>query len=267
MRSPTPRRTSPGTGRTPTTTPAARTLRASTIPRPTRTRTTTGARLLVDHHAPGVAGVAAQAPRRHQRDGARQKLVLDRAQARADRGRIACVGQLDRALEHDRPGVHARVDEVHRHTEDLHPVLEGLLDRAHAREGRQQRGMDVEDPVGEARHEAGVEDRHVAGEHHELDPLLGQPVAHGGVARGARPELRAQEDPRRHARGPGALERARRGLIAGHGDDLDLAAVDAVEQRLEVRALARGEDADSHGHRHAPPSAATSSAWPSRSLG
>ena len=54
----------------------------------------------------------------------------------------------------------------------------------------------------------------------------------------------------------GTLERARRGLVAGHGDDLDLAAVDAVQQRLEVRALARREDADPH--------AATR---PSRSLG
>jgi len=41
VRSPTPRRTSPGTGRTPTTTAAARTPRASTTPRPTRTRTRT----------------------------------------------------------------------------------------------------------------------------------------------------------------------------------------------------------------------------------
>ena len=106
--------------------------------------------------------------------------------------------------------------------------------------------MDVEDPVGEARHEAGVEDRHVAGEHDELDAPRDQPVAHGGVARGARAELRAQEGPRRHPCRMGALERPRRGLIAGHRDDLDLAAVDAVEQRLEIRALARGEDADFH---------------------
>ena len=84
--------------------------------------------------------------------------------------RIACVGQLDRALEHDRAGVDPFVDEVDRHPEDLHAVLDGLLDRAHAREGGQQRGMDVEDPVGEARHEPRVEDRHVAGEDHELDP-------------------------------------------------------------------------------------------------
>src|SRR5215212_4415777 len=62
--------------------------------------------------------------------------------------------------------------------------------------------MDVEYPVGEARHETPVEERHVAREHLELD------------------------------------------------------AVDAVEQRLEVRALAGGEDADPH---HA--------AAPSRSLG
>ena len=182
--------------------------------------------------------------------------MLDRLQAGVDRAGIARVGQLDRALEDDRARVDPFIDEVDRHAEDLDPVLDGLLDRPHAGEGGQQRGVDVDDPVGEARHEARVEDRHVAGEHDELDPLLDQPVAHGGIARGPRAELRAQEDPRPHARGVGTLERARRALVAGNGDDLDLATVNAVQQRLEVRALARREDADPH--------AATR---PSRSLG
>ena len=38
--------------------------------------------------------------------------------------------QLDRALEDDRPGVDALVDEVDRDAEDLDPVVERLLDRA-----------------------------------------------------------------------------------------------------------------------------------------
>ena len=64
-----------------------------------------------------------------------------------DHLRVACVGQLDRALEDDRAGVDPFVDEVDRHAEDLHAVLDRLLDRAHAREGGQQRRVDVEDPV------------------------------------------------------------------------------------------------------------------------
>ena len=54
-----------------------------------------------------------------------------RMAVRRDRGRIACVGQLDRPLEHDRTGVHPLVDEVDRHAEDLHAVLEGDAGRAY----------------------------------------------------------------------------------------------------------------------------------------
>ena len=43
------------------------------------------------------------------------------------------------------PGVHARVDEVHGHAEDLHAVVERLLDRAQPGEGGQQRRVDVDD--------------------------------------------------------------------------------------------------------------------------
>ena len=106
--------------------------------------------------------------------------------------------------------------------------------------------MHVDDPVGEARHEAGVEDRHVAGQHDELDALGQQPVGDGAVALRARAVLRAQEHPRRDARRRRAVEGTRRGLIAGDRDDLDLPAVELVEQRLEVGALARGEDAHPH---------------------
>ena len=161
-----------------------------------------------------------------------------------DVGGVARVWRLERALKHDRPGVDALVDEVHGDAEDLDAVLDGLLDRAHAREGGQQRGMDVEDPVGEARHEARVEDRHVAGEDDELDALGLEPIGDCGIALGPRAVLRAQEYARRNAgrRRPG--QRRRRRLIAGYRDHLDLVAVDAVEQRLEVRALARGQDPD-----------------------
>jgi hypothetical protein len=53
---------------------------------------------------------------------------------------------------------------------------------------------------------AGVEDRHVAGEDHELDPPLDEPVADGGVARGARPELGAQKTRDGTPACPGAVE-------------------------------------------------------------
>ena len=81
------------------------------------------------------------------------------------------------------PGVDALVDEVDRHAEDLDAVRERLLDRADAREGRQQRGVDVDDPLREAREERGLEQLHVAGEHDELDAGSVKPVGHRRVAR------------------------------------------------------------------------------------
>src|SRR5262249_46520325 len=50
---------------------------------------------------------------------------------------------------------------------------------------------------------------------------------------------------------PRALERLRLRRAGGDRDDLGLAAVDAVEQRLEVRAAARDEDGDRESRAHA----------------
>ena len=83
--------------------------------------------------------------------------------------RVAGREEDEPTAEDDRAGVDALVDEVHRDAEDLDAVVERLLDRADAREGREERRVDVEDAVGEARHEGGVEDCHVAGEDDELD--------------------------------------------------------------------------------------------------
>ena len=85
------------------------------------------------------------AGRRDRRDGAaRRSAATRRSSSSCSSGRSASrtaarvggVRQLDRALGDDRPGVDALVDEVHGDAEDLHAVLERLLDRADARERR-----------------------------------------------------------------------------------------------------------------------------------
>ena len=88
--------------------------------------------------------------------------------SRAARGRES-YGTVDRALQDDRPGVDALVDEVDGDPGDLDAVLERLPDRVEARERRQQRRVDVDDPVrGSARTNSGDEQLHVAGEHDEV---------------------------------------------------------------------------------------------------
>ena len=100
---------------------------------------------------------------------------------------------------------------------------------------------------GKRREERGVEQLHVAGEDDELDAGACEPVGHRGVARVAVGVLGDREDAAGHARRGGALERAGAGLVRADGDDLDaVAPVDAVEDRLQVRALAGREDADPH---------------------
>ena len=107
--------------------------------------------------------------------------------------------------------------------------------------------MDVDHALREARQEARIQQLHVAREHDELDPGRLQPVGHRQVAGAPVLELRARERPGGHAGAARPLERPRLRLVGAHGDDLDaFAPVDRVEDGLEIRALAGGEDADLH---------------------
>ena len=61
------------------------------------------------------------------------------------------------------------VDEVDRAAGDLNAVFEGLELRVEAREGGQQRGVDVEDALRVGQDESSREQAHVAGEADEVD--------------------------------------------------------------------------------------------------
>ena len=65
-------------------------------------------------------------------------------------GDAARIGKRERLLQDDRTAVDALVDEMNRDSHDLDPVRESLLDRLDAREGRQQRRVDVDDAPAEA---------------------------------------------------------------------------------------------------------------------
>ena len=69
----------------------------------------------------------------------------------------------------DRAGVDARVDEVHGRAGDLAAVRKRVRDRVHAREGREQGRVHVQDPAGKALEERRGQQPHVAGEDDELD--------------------------------------------------------------------------------------------------
>ena len=126
----------------------------------------------------------------------------------------------------------------------LHPVVERLLYRADARERGQKRRMNVHDPAAKPCDQPGAEDLHEPGEHDELarrDPRASR-QARRRAPRGRRSPPRG----RRAVSTPasrGARQRLRVRLVRRHADDLDpVAAVDLVEQRLQVRAGPGCED-------------------------
>src|SRR5215213_2207931 len=85
-----------------------------------------------NEHAPWVGGVDADGVAGDQTDRLAQQLVLDRAQRVADRLGLRGRREVDRALQDDRAGVDALVDEVDGDAEDLDAVGDRLLDGADA---------------------------------------------------------------------------------------------------------------------------------------
>ena len=143
-------------------------------------------------------------------------------------------------LPHDRPGVEALVDEVDRDTRRGHPGRERLVDRARARELRQERRVHVDDPLAEAVEERRRQQVHVARADDQPHAPLLEPVRHRGVPLHAVVVVLERERGGGDARGRRPLERARVGPVGrdgAHGQP-------RVEQRLEVRALAADEHSD-----------------------
>ena len=195
----------------------------------------------------GLPGSAVTRPRARSPTTAGSSSCSSGRSAQPERRRVGPLGHVERALGDDRAGVDALVDEVHGHARDLDAVGHGLLDGADAGEGREERRVDVDDALREAREERRVEELHVAGEHDELDAALRQPVGDRRVAGRAAVEVGDREHARRHAGVRRPLERPGAGLVRADGDDIDVAtAVELVEDGLQVRAVARRQHADLH---------------------
>ena len=229
-------RTSPGAaGSTPAALEVARLPPAPICREPTRAG---GARprRAPRRASPRVGAVAAQRAGRDQAHRLGQQLVLERAQRREHLAGVGGVGQLHGALQDHGPAVDARVDEVDGHAEHLDAVVERLLDRAEPGEGGQQRGMHVDHRAREAREEGLPEQLHVAGEHDQARAARGKPLRQRLVALVAAGVVGAREHGRRHVARAGTLERRGVGDVRGDRHDLRLAAVDGVEQRLQVGA-------------------------------
>ena len=143
------------------------------------------------------------------------------------------------------------VDEVDGASRDLGSVVERLLLGVEAGEGRQQRGVDVEDAVGEGAHELGRDEAHVAGQADEIDLVLVEAREHFGIVVGALAAGRGDRD-------GGEAKLARRGeagrIVAVGEHDGNLRAeqallLDGLGDGKEIGATAGEKDAKTfHGN-------------------
>src|SRR5919202_1731260 len=140
----------------------------------------------LDEHVARRAGIDAHAPGGDQAHGTREQPMLDLVDPFPDRRDVTRIrDDVECFLEDDRPRIDALVDEVDGHPHHLDAVVECLLDRANAREGGQQRRVDVDDPPLEAADERRAEQLHEAREHDEVDRALLKPARERVVAFGA----------------------------------------------------------------------------------
>src|SRR3954451_18135507 len=184
---------------------------------------------LIDDHPTRTRGIDRDLPPGYETYGFRQQLVLDLVHLLLYDGDVPRIGKLERPLEDDRAAVDALVDEMHGNSGQLYAVVECLLDRVDAREGGQQRRVDVDDPVREALDESRREDLHETREHHELCARRLDPVAERNVALGPAAVVARREDRRLDARGLSPLEPTSVGLVRPDADDLDGVAMHGVD--------------------------------------
>src|SRR5215469_4519496 len=74
-----------------------------------------------------------------------------------------------RPLQNDDAMVHSLVDKVHGAAGDLHAVIKRLVLSIKPRKGRQQRRMNVDDPVRKRLHESRSDNSHVTGKANKVD--------------------------------------------------------------------------------------------------
>src|SRR5215213_10661423 len=224
--------------------------RIRTSPAPAASTAGRSASAIVLHaDEPRVRRVERDAPGGDQAHRTRQQPVLYVVEELTSRRDVPMVRKVEGFLQEDRAAVHALVHEVDRHAGDLYAVLDGLLDRAEAREGGQERRVDVHDPPGEAADEGRREELHEPGQDDQLDAPLLEPVRERLVAPRAVGLLGQREDRGLDMRLLGPFEPTRLRAARHNAYDLDpVAPVDALEQRLEIRALPRDQDCDPKAH-------------------
>lgn len=135
------------------------------------------------------------------------------------------------------------IDEMNRQPRGPDPVVKRTLYRVFARECGEQRGMDVEHPLGETIEKARGKDSHESGEYHPLraTPLDG--IGEGGAERITTVEIGPRQD---DGRNPRSLGPTQTWSIADVGDDEGYMGSNrrVVDECLQIGARTRCENCD-----------------------
>ena len=158
----------------------------------------------------------------------------------------------DGFLEEDDAVVELLVDEVDGASNDVDAVVEGLLLGVEAREGRQQRRMDVQNAVGEGLNEFTREQAHVSSEADEIDVMLVEAGDDFGVMLSALASAGLDGDGIEAERA-GGVETGCVGLVGDDDGDLaagEFAGVDVFGDGEEVGAASGEKNAEAFHRIH-----------------
>jgi hypothetical protein len=181
-------------------------------------------------------------------DGFRVEVPFGLLDAGVEGGGGVVVVHGDGLLGDDGAGIDALIDEVDGAAGDFHAVIEGLFPGFEAGEGGEERGMDVDDAVGEGAEEFAFQDAHETGEDDKID--LGVLEDGDEAAFGLFVELGAEFSGRdvdgfefvllRQRENAGGLD------VAGDEDDFHggAGAGAVAGEGIEVGSFARAEDAE-----------------------
>jgi len=154
-------------------------------------------------------------------------------------------------LQDDGAGVEIFVDEVDSAAGEFYAVVEGLLLGFEAGEGGEERGMDIQNALGEGGYEEWGEETHVACEANEIDFVFledGGDLAVVGFAL----EALGGNGACGNVAGGGAFEAGGARFVADDDGDFgvgDAAGGDTIGEGFEVGAATAEEDADAMGHK------------------
>ena len=147
------------------------------------------------------------------------------------------------ALGDDGAAIELGGNEVHGAAREAAAFVDGALVGVQAGEGRQQRGMDVDEAALIMRAKFAREDFQVACEQHEVGPILLGDFEHGAVEIGAAGEIAGAASEGGDALGGGPLEPGGVGVVGEHGGDADAGDI-GLNHGLHVAAAAGDEDDD-----------------------